>query len=210
MTDALGSVDNAAMKCTPGLAALLAAFLPACAPGQARQDAIEPARPLDLSRVIVLRDAGECRFDPATEHAFEGLLLIGTEPGDVTSAPVIALGDTRHSPRLESEATEGVPEYRSQVGLPAGSTWHGLPLTELWAEFVAPPETDSLYRRGMTFAANAEQVRAALAASGADVPIRPQFRELAEFAPFSAGTCGGAIMIEPLAGGAALVCDRGC
>ena len=75
---------------------------------------------------------------------------------------------------------------------------------------MAPPETDSLYRRGMTFAASAEQVRAALTAQGADVPLSPRFRALGEFAPFSAGTCGGAIMIEAQPGGAALVCDRGC
>ena len=196
------------------IAAGLAALLAACSPGQAREETSEPAaRPLDLSGSIALRDAGACRFDPLTEHAFEGLLLMGDERDGVTSAPVVALGEGRFAPVFESapmpEATDGY-RYSAQVRLPDGSTWHGLRLTALWAEFFAPPETDSLYRRGLTFAASAEQVRAALAAMGADVPLAPQFRELGEFAAFSAGTCGGDILIESRPDGAALVCERGC
>jgi hypothetical protein len=201
--------EKACMRGIGIIAPCLAAGLAACSPSQARQEPAPPA--LDLSGTIALRDATECRFDALTEHAFDGLLLIG--PDEVTSAPVVALGQGRFAPQFTSETMEGAPEgreYRSHVALPAGSTWHDLPLKTQWAEFVAPPETDSLYRRGLTFAATAEQVRAALAAQGADVPIAPKYRELGEFAAFSAGTCGGSIMIEPHQGGAALVCDRGC
>ena len=108
---------------------------------------------------------------------------------------------------------EGVVDgyvYDSHVALPVGSTWHGLKIERLWAEFVAPPETDSLYRRGIHFAATPDQVREALAAHGSDVPLRPNYRELDEYTAFSSGTCGGAIMIEPAGEGASLVCERGC
>ena len=196
------------------LVPMIAAWLAACSAEQAPRDAKGPADPpRDLSRVIALREAGECRFDALTEHAFEGLLLIGGEPGEVTSAPMIALGESRYEPRFERAPTvggNGGHEYRSHARLPDGTTWQGLPLTELWVEFIAPPETDSLYRRGLAFAATPERVRAVLAANGHDVPVSPRFRELDELAFFAAATCGGAILIEPRAEGAALVCERGC
>ena len=191
----------------------MAAGLAACSPGQVPQDAAEPVQPVDLSAALALREAGECRFDPLTEHAFEGLLLIGAEPDGVTSAPVIALGEARLTPRFDSGAMEGAPgghEYRSHVALPRGSTWNGLPIERLWVEFFAPPETDSLYRRGLTFRASPQAVQRTLASLGAEVPLSPDFRALDEYAPFSSVTCGGAIMIEPAEGGASLVCDRGC
>ena len=190
---------------------LLAAASAACFDGAAQDSPAPPTA--DYSSAIALRDAGECRFDTITEHAFEGLLLIGQDPDGVTSAPVVAVGTDRLTPQLERVAREGVPdgfEYRAEVTLPAGSTWHGLPIERLWVEFVAPPETDSLYRRGIAFAATADQVRDTLAAQGAEVPVRPKYRELGEFSAFAGGTCGGAIMIEQDSRGASLVCDRGC
>ena len=194
------------------LALSLACGLAACGDGRAQDDAAPPAA--DYSAAIWLRDAGECRFDPLTEHAFEGLLLLGGEPGETTAAPVVEIGEARLSPRLETAPMAGNPdgrEYRSQVAMPGGSEWHGLPLTRLWVEFIAPPETDSLYRRGLSLAASAEEVRRVLAEQGAAVPLAPDFRELGEYAPFSAGTCGGSIYIEAEpGGGASLVCDSGC
>lgn len=186
----------------------LASALAACSNGQAEE---APAR--DFSSAIALRDAGACRFDPLTEHAFEGLMLLGWPPDDVTSAPIVALGESRFTPQFRSKPMQGAPdghEYSSHLDLPAGSTWHGLPIERMWVEFIAPPETDSLYRRGLTFRASPQALQRTLASLGSEVPLSPDFRALDENALFSSATCGGAIMIEPADGGASLVCDRGC
>ena len=190
---------------------LLLFALAGCTVGQAQDNAPAPAA--DFSSAIVLREAGECRFDSLTEHAFEGLLLLHGDPDDAISAPLVAVGTARLVPQSRRGPMEGVVDgyvYDSHVALPVGSTWHGLKIERLWAEFVAPPETDSLYRRGIHFAATPDQVREALAAHGSDVPLRPNYRELDEYTAFSSGTCGGAIMIEPAGEGASLVCERGC
>ncbi|HYD24825.1 MAG TPA: hypothetical protein VEB68_08500 [Croceibacterium sp.] len=190
---------------------LLSLALVACSGGQAQDNAAAPSG--DFSSAIALRDASECRFDALTEHAFEGLLLLGGDPDDAISAPVVAIGEARLAPQSKRAPMEGMPDgyvYTAHVDLPANSTWHGLKIERLWVEFVAPPETDSLYRRGIRFAASPEEVREVLAAQGAEVPVAPKYSGLFEYAAFTAGTCGGGIFIERDSDGASLVCERGC
>ena len=111
--------DKTGMRTAGIVVPCLAAILAACSAGQARQASAErETDSLDLTETIALRDAGECRFDPLTEHAFEGLLLIGWEPDSVTNAPVVALGTGRLAPQLERAPMEGVPdgyEYSAHV-----------------------------------------------------------------------------------------------
>lgn len=194
------------------------ALLAGCTVGQAQEAATPTAEPAELGEVIALRAANECRFDPRTDHAFEGLLLMGWEPREVTHAPQIAIGETMYTPQFSDTEMEGtgwedIPngrEYRSSIDLAAGSTWHGLPISGMFVEFFAPPETDSLYRRGLRFSASTEELRGALAEQGHQVPVAPDFLTLDEFSAFAAQTCGGAMFIEPTEDGSLLVCDRGC
>lgn len=100
---------------------------------------------------------------------------------------------------------DGADTASADLRFPAETTWHGLKISRVTTSRYYPPETDGMDKRTINFLEPPEKVRRTLGRLGFNVPEEPDYKPIEE-----AQGCGGAMQIEKLSGGSALVCTWGC
>lgn len=107
--------------------------------------------------------------------------------------------------RVEKDSEE-IESRSASVRLPLGTTWHGLKLSRIKADWYLPPETDSSYSRSINFLQTPREVQNVLNGLGFNAPLDPDYSEL----PDTYNSCGGAMYIQKIPGGSSLSCGWGC
>ena len=156
-----------------------------------------PARP-DFSAPFSFAN-GECRFSPALDPAFAGMLY-WDEGRQRFAARTVRIGTMSLVPTLMPGPPEGGGRlYRSSVRLTRPARWNGLTLVGLGAA------AGFEYRqREIRFAEPAAAVRSRLRALGTELPAPPAYREI------PTDGCAASIGVEARGRGSALVCTGWC
>lgn len=107
--------------------------------------------------------------------------------------------------RVEKDS-EGIESQSASVRFPSGTTWHGLKLSRITANWYLPPETDSSYSRSINFLQSPREVQNVLNRLGFNATLHPNYSEL----PDTYNSCGGSMSIQEIPGGSSLSCGWGC
>lgn len=151
---------------------------------------------LDVTTSVSFEDIRQCILAPDLEAA---LRAGPTGTGIMLRNRQTVTAEVRTTGNEDDGTTE-----TSTLRLPQGARWNDLSITRVESELYLRPEADSAHTRRMHFRATPSEVRQTFARFGVSVPQAPEYRALED------GICGGAMMVEPVAGGATLTCTWGC
>ena len=165
----------------------------------------EAALPVALDGTLRFAAADQCKAGPVLEAVYKKLdaaMELGSGKGvtiklDAWDVPLGVWAKSVTDPA-------GMVTADAAVKFPAATTWHGLRLSRLSAQRIAPPESDSSYTRSISFLEPADKVQKTLARLGFGAPREP------DYAPLDDGGCGGSVQVVSLNGGSALTCSWGC
>jgi hypothetical protein len=199
-------IDNLVLLAIPS-----AMVLASCSASRA-QDAASDGP--DLTESMILESAAGCRFDPLTEHALDGMLLLTDwDPFTMRSAPKVFVGDFALTPEVESKTEPGewgATIYTSRAPFPEGTRWNGLHPTALHGYYVNNPGSDHFEERGIVFADTPQELHDRLKAIEQEVPLPGENLPLTERGPYWGPGCFSAIEIRPEGEGSILGCGYGC
>jgi len=166
--------------------------------------AAKPVKTVELSETLQFSSPSECiaggalerifsKFDKAMEKGSHGMVVKLDAYDD--GLPVSAQSNTDQ---------EGIYRSNADIKFPEGSNWHGLRISRVTAELIAPPESDSSYSRTLNFFEPPEKVLRTLNALGFNAQLAPNYSDLHDDA------CGGSMQVASLPGGSTLSCNWGC
>jgi hypothetical protein len=166
----------------------------------------EPAQTVALDATLQFASPSECIAKGTLERIYKKL---DTAMDAGTVGFTVKLDEfTNPLPVTASNRTDedGIFFAESSVRFPNDTTWNGLSLSRLKAEVIAPPESDSVYARAITFLDPPVKVQRVLNRLGFDIRMRPDYTAL----PDTYNSCGGSMQLEAIPGGSSLSCGWGC
>jgi len=166
----------------------------------------EPRQPVALDTTLKFLDSSLCIADGTLDKVYLKLDKAMETGGTGYTIKLDEFEKTLLVEALKKKDADGVETQSASVRFPGETSWHGLKLSRIKADWYLPPETDSSYSRSITFLESPERVQKVLSRLGFNALLYPDYSEL----PDTYNSCGGAMYIEAIPGGSSLNCGWGC